>query len=646
MACTNRGKNDDRLIPDYLFVEGKLLHWKEIKSEMRLEAWKHVKHIGSVANRPLYYRFIRECDACVMNYGSGYTADEWIDICKLASDNKFVVQPILRDARGGGRGASGWGFAWFARENLIYKYLAEMGILEEFKGLPYAKQVTRIGKLFSEQQMFKRKPRVVLADDSEYEGLIYATPSFMAECNIPFGAKTTNVTKGLLVPLPYDNSKYDIVVPANENKLKISAEKLSDLMVMNPTLTPQKSFSRNLIRKFSGKVGKNPQEGLDLSSILGRKPKKEWLEDCYKVYMEQTTPQETADLLFAYENTILGEKVHNTFGKRVLAGESIFHPEIWPEANKALFTAAKKALQPRIKGIYGTLMPKELLRDYKLTGELMTGWFTRFPWTMPMKTEVEIHEHCIFVDNDLQKVFGGDHDGDQGAVFDEHIIKGHLDWNKQKEWIKLNMALPDKVESTEPFKDLNDSIAVQLDQYSGCGKTFNSSKIAIDNKRYHGATVMELIETEMKLQSKEVQPFIDGLKYQHASEMKKAEELVAQYYCGPVKTVPHIRKYFSPLRTKAGELTALLEAARDADPASKSFYEGACALFKDWPLKMPLNKKLAEFKNHLEESNEVYLKKTYRTFVDFMGMAEDTTAIMDKDYIISKLVLFKSQLKD
>ena len=458
----------------------------------------------------------------------------------------------------------------------------------------------------------------------------------MKKCNIEFGCKTTGPTKGLLVPLPdhCDTNEYDILLPENENKIKLSAEKLADLMRIVPGLAPSHLFSRNLRRKFAEKMGKNPKESWDLCSILGKMPSQGFIEEVRAIYEGIAEPGTIANMLFCYEDKA-GVKKYTKTGEKVLAGQSIFNDDIWPEAAKSLVTAFQSAIQPCIDGIYGVVMPMGLLECYgEVETESISGWITRFPWIVPILTKVKVYKDCIFVDEELWSCYGGDYDGDQGAVFGLHAIKGHLSWKDSKNHanIKEWMSLPTKEEATDDMSYM-EVIASQLDQYRICGMTYNACRVAEDGARYRGMSTNDILEMSIRMQAIEVQPLIDGFKYKakknnvitnddllkydkgfanFVAELKEPTQFekekirltmtakqmhfmhrwLDEHYpeeatkdsdklwywkaiydkrCSISKDVKHVKTFFGAVRG-ASSFEHLVELADKADPNSKSFY--------------------------------------------------------------------------
>jgi len=535
-----------------------------------------------VNERPFLKEIMKESLWTIMKFGGAFTGEEFSELNKLCQEKGYQLQWLMKEAHGGGRGARAWGYAYVAEKNLIEEHLRKRGIWEEFNKIPKAKQINRIQKFVGPGEKFPVKPRVKIGPKFKHEGLIIASPSFMKRCNIPLGAKTTGPTKGLIIPSPVDTNEWDIIVPENENKLKLSVEQLEENMMLNRHLEPAKLFSKNLKKKMSPGIGRNPSHGFDLGSLLNKLPSKEWLKEAKDIYEGRAENEAIADALFSYK-TKDGDKKYTPCGVRILAGESLFKPDIWEEGQKALLTMVRKALQPRIRGIYGVVMPVSLLKEYGVKGEKKIGWITRFPWTLPVLTTVYVWEHCIFVDEELWLTYGGDYDGDQGAIFDIDVIDGSLVWSRNKEWIKDHMKMPEKKDALEDPRSMEDIIACQLDQFTGCGVTFNNAKIVVDAARQANWNAKSILQLEMNLQAIEVQPYIDGQKYAHAKgKAKRPVDLALQYARGLTKHLNNSKKYFRTIRGNGTSVENIIATAKEANPNSGSYYERVVALFKGW----------------------------------------------------------------
>ena len=253
----------NKYVPDFVWVDGQLIHWYKLDSPRRLKCLNHCKHISSVANRPWYKRLIADTEISIMNYGGGFMGDQWNDMCKLAHSHGYQIQWLISDAHGGGRGATGWGFVFFAKENLAQKYLEELGLWEAYSKLPKAKQISRLAKFFGVHKIFEEHLKIKITKPYPFEGIVFGSQNFMAKHNIPFGAKTTGPTKGLMAYSTVETG-YDIIIPENENKLNLTEEQLSKSFWINPSITPSQMFSKNLVNKFTERIGRNPTEGHDL----------------------------------------------------------------------------------------------------------------------------------------------------------------------------------------------------------------------------------------------------------------------------------------------------------------------------------------------------------------------------------------------
>lgn len=570
-----------KYLPSHIYRKGEFIsmHSSKITKQERREIYTRARTHYSMDTRPVLKKIYDKSDMVIMKMGGGYSGKEYIKISKIASEMGYVAQKLQKDAN--------QGYIYFATENVLFKHFDEMGILEEINNLPKAKLVNRIQKFLSPGESLPETPRVKLTGNIKWEGLIFANPEYMKRNNLPMGTKTTGPVKGLLVPSPFVTD-CDIAISENENKIKLSAAKLSQTMMLRMDLVPEKTFSRNLKRKLSEKIGRNPRVGFDIASMLGMKidPNDSMLAKVRRAFEGGCTAQEIVDMLFTYEDNA-GEKKIAKIADRIVSGESIYIPEIWEHVSVALTTVLRKALQPNVKGIYGTALPMGLLAFYGIYNskglERKRGWLTRFPWTSPILTDVVVYQDCIFVDPEIWQCFGGDYDGDTAAVYDIDSIDGVLVWNQHKEFIKKAMKAPKKEEHHDDIRSLDDVIADQLDQHAATGKMFNRVKVMVDSARkFNKFSKMQLIELELMAYAAEVQPRIDGFKYKSiGSALASVEELMDKYACQN----PHHKEskdWFNLIRGGQFGILDIVTAAKDAKPDSKSSYEAIAAVLKDW----------------------------------------------------------------
>jgi len=375
---------------------------------------------------------------------------------------------------------------------------------------------------------------------------------------------------------------YDMLVSPEENKFNLNEEKLGHLIKWNPRLSPMSLYSRNLKRKFSDKLGRNPQMKWDLLSLINYIPDVD-LSHERDMYEKGLITEEDIKALFGYEKN--GEIVIRPVGKRILAGESIFHPDIWVELEKPFKKMVLNKLQPRIKGIYGVAMPKSILKLIPNKAVYYKAWVTRYPWVLPILAKIGVWQGMIFVDEELWEMFGGDFDGDQAAAFDWDSLTTDLYLDRDKEWLKKAMKMPIKEPANFEGRTEEEVIAKQLSQYSGCGAVYNNAMTIVDAARADEWKFNDLVKLQAYLYANIVQPFIDGFKYKGANHVPSLYDMVTRvddkFDYLSMKETMRLRDFYRAIRSR-GSLMDLTDVAKFAKADSKSFYERVVSIFKGW----------------------------------------------------------------
>jgi len=564
------------IIPEFVCENGILTSYDKLHPKIKQDVRKHCQHVSMLTHRP-YMRRILDNSFTVMKLGGSFAGDEYLELVEKAKIKGFIAQWNVKRIHGGGRGAKSWGKIEFAKTQIIEDIVEELGFHEEFMKLPMCKRMNRIQKIIGEMHDFQIKPRVkIVSDMDKFEGLLFGHVKWMKKNGIEPGAKTTLATKGLIFPTPkHIKCNADLLVPVGENKFGLSEEKLSNLIKWIPRLTPGSLFSRNLKRKNSDILGRNPQAKWDLQAFLNFIPKTD-LTEHKAVFEGKLMNDKIVDTLFGYKQK--GEKKLRFHGIRLKAKESLFHPEVWNEAVKTLEKWISKSMQPEVKGLYGVVMPISLLKIMNEKCHEFEAYVTRFPWVVPIRTRIALWKDIIFVPDDLWKAFGGDYDGDQGAAFYKYTMNTGLVWERDKEWLKRIMTLPEK-EDDASNKDENEIIAIQLDQYMYCGRIYNSGKIVVDAARMEGWSQRELQELDIKIAATDVQPYIDGFKYKAGIKPLGVYEL-ADKYCVSKKCVGKVKTYFNALRGGKSGIELMVALSKFTHPESKSFYERIVSRFK------------------------------------------------------------------
>lgn len=576
--------NLNKYLPEFALLNGGIVNVNTLPNEVMRELRRRGKPAHSVANRPCMKKIYDECHMSIVKIGGAYTGKEFLNICEDAKKRKVQVQWLLKEARGGGQGATAWGHIHLHRDNLLEKFFKELNIWEEFSNIPKTKQTNRVQKFLCETEEFPIEPRIKLTNTYPYEGMIFMSQNFADRCAtagrpIPFGAKTAGALKSIIIITPYEFDGYDIAIPNPENKLKLSAEKLAKCMYLNPSIDASKMFSRNLMTAVGDKIGRNPKQGFDLASILGVFPGKDKLELPIKMWHGECTNEVIVDNLFTYTNKS-GEKTLTKEGAMILNGADIYSSEILPVFEKGIFNFILKSLQPKIKGTYGIAIPDVIRRSLKGKGEKIDGWLTRYPWSLPIFTTVHIWNDCLCVDEELWAIFGGDYDGDQGAVFEKNSVRGELVWERDRDFIIEHMAPPEKEEDTNNKQSVEEVLATQLDQFSDIGKVYNNCQVIVDAARYQGLSKKKVLEINMTLNSKFVQPKINGVKYKAAIGNVDINSYAKDNYGVEAEHIKYCGRFRGAFRGSMACMNMIIEASQAAKPITRSWYEYLAGYFR------------------------------------------------------------------
>jgi len=592
-------RNFNVYIPEFVWKDGEMVPMNKLKPEDRSKVLRHGKAVVTTDIRKNYKTIVTAATS-VMKFGGGFEGKEFLEFAKRIHDKGMVIAPFVKDANGGGRGARAWGLIHAVPKGTVENILETLDVKEEFEKLPPEKQLARITKFLGEMDELEHKPTVkIIPDFSEYEGLLPADDEWMAKNNLPFGIKATGPVKGLIVPKSYFInaaktemeqkimtellSGADIFVPESENKIKLSAEKLTKTIHVIRNITPEKRFSRNLKKgDNTDALGRNPTFAFDLQALLGHTPTPDLSEE--KAFYEKGEwSEELLDNLFGFDDKKtepVSRKLRRE-GELIKNGVNPHDPEVRDEAMKALWTRIRTRLQGKLPGIYGVAMPISLL---PVGVRKKRGYITRYPWIFPILADYAIHEHCIFLDTELMKMFGGDFDGDQIAVFHRKRLDTGLVYPNMKGTLKEWMKMPEKTNASHGDKPQEEVIAYILGQYAGCGRIFNAGKIVVDTARAEGWTQEAICELDAKITGSKVQTYINGFKNAGCEEVPSLSDLAGMFNV-PAKRLNRQRAFYRALRSPMGGIDMVVESATDlnADPKSPAYYERTIAInFKDW----------------------------------------------------------------
>ena len=546
----------------YIYIKGILKSWSKIAPEIKRRILAHVSQERSQS--PLMQWVLRRSEQIIS--AQRIDSDQIREIVMDLIRKGYHVLPFPKRINGGGRGSRGLTKIDFSRSDLIGFVLKRIGLYRETINLDPIKRINRIGLLFKTVTKFESMPMVKYGMPKNmpyFPGMIFGRPKWMQKNGLPIGAKMGFICKSTLWPCQeLEGTGIDVLVPEPENKFGIrDPKKFGSLLRWRPERSPIAVFSKNLLNN-KGKLGRLPSAKWDLISLIGENPKKDKkIEKLRNIYEHGNISVKDIEAMFGYEMD--GSIKLRPVGQKILAGMSIFHPDIWPEFRKVFFKFIEGSLFRRIKGIYGQVNSLEILKSLRLKYRIRKGWFVRFPWTTPIYSNYAVYGSIIFIPHNLLELFGGDEDGDQGAIY--FLRWNGPEWPKDKKWLQDHMKLPEKKNFSGKISEAKALIKI-VEHYRSCGSVYNDGMIAIDTARASGIKGRDLLGLQMRILSEEVQPHIDGLKYSSAEKTPDLEYFCKKYHLD-LELARKIEPAFAALRRFKD-----LERIPDIKEAGKSFY--------------------------------------------------------------------------
>jgi hypothetical protein len=622
-------KNFAAYIPEYVVSENQkektltVTALAKLSESDRRQVIIHGKTIDP--NRPLYNRVVASAHSIAHKYGP-FTGKMFKTLAERTTSKGNFVFPLLKDLLGGSQGATAWGTMHVTTTDEYTALLDSLGIKTEFLALSKEKQLARLSKLVGKCEKFAHLPEVKLISDGLVaEGLIPCARAWMEENGLVFGEKAAGVCKGLFVPadeivnaaetdierqiLAETFTGADIYLPACENKLKLAPEKLAGLMGYNRDLCPEKALSTNLATP-DGSIGRRPKMSHSLQALLRKNIKVELTD--IKAFVEHGTyTDELIDHLFGFTDKKGVRKLRKE-GELIKSGTSPVDPLIRREVQKAVNTLVSRRLQPKTDGVYGVLYPLEYV---PASVERCQGWGGRWPWEFPVLHEYAIYQHMICVPMAVIKLFGGDCDRDPWYILDDRSNSG-MKWSDMADRLTDWMKMPKKAESPAQDKTMEETIAVILDQYAGCGQVYQNGKITVDAAAKAGWSYWRCLELEARIYATHVQPYINGFKSQgFEGKLPSVKDMADEFGVPvtvlgkddkdrPITNLDHATMYYKAVRGAKGGVWAMNAVARklDASASSLSYYERCCARFKSWT---PLTAEQAALDALFAESEDV-----------------------------------------
>lgn len=624
---------NNKIMPSMVLADGQIKSLSKLSIADRVAVNNHGKNIMIMKNRPLLQRYLRDCELRIIKLYEGFTKKEYDLINQYANSKGLYIQPNTKDFL---PTASHFSCIYLSSKNIIKEFLQERGIWEAFdKNVKDVQKNKRLEKILGEWIEMPIKPKVVVTPDlidfehtHTHEGCIIMSREYAEKCNklwieqynnlsneekeeqkgpyqIINGSKTSFILKSLIM-LTNNLNGVDIIIPESENKLKLTAEQIENNFAINPSISSETCFSRNLFKdKKKTKRNRLPEICIDTMFLCNAPAYTKKLKFIKDIYEEKIKGKLVADKLFSYYDVNTGEIKYNHYGEKILNGESIHSEEIWKEANKLLVGAIHKALRPTTNGFYGQVMPLRFLPQFMKQGykvETYTdGALIRYPSTVPIKCEVKIANNILFVDEVLwTKVFNGDSDGDFGFYLRSKTLPILFDWNNDRDSQELlKLCQFDSVEKSKT-KIKIDMVQSQF-HTAECQKTigsiYNRNKAVMIAYIYAGVDPKIVTKMDMYNCSTLVQQAIDSLKYDVSNSVTQ-DEVTINYlinYCEKnkdkfgINKLPKLndtlilkaKKFFSAVKN-IYDLDKIIKIAQEANPESNVIYERIASIFKDW----------------------------------------------------------------
>lgn len=603
--------NNLKMLPTYVLKDNRFVMYNNLSWGEKNELNKHCKIESTIEGRPLYKEFYNKARYRIIKYGGNITRKEYEAVKQFAMEKGLYILVNSKDFNGHG---SKWSTILLSEQNLGKDFMQKHGIYECFSKLGPLQKIKRQEKMLGNYMFMPIKPKVVVGTNLPIEGCVYVSSEYAKNVNktwkhkgikarIINGSKTAFILKSLIFIV--DDLNCDILIPEDENKLKLSAEQISNCFAINPDIDSVKAFSRNLVNKDTGKTGRKPKVAMDMALFMNFTLRYKKCDIFKKILMKDPSisTEDIANKLFSYqveddEGNVTIE--YNQTGKRLLEVGDIFNPDIWPEASKVIANSMRKALIPRVKGVYGQAFPEEFIR-YVQAGkvEYRKGFVIGYPMSVPIKTTVKIVQNMIFINKELWKILGRDFDGDQIFFMQMKHVPCYFDWSKEKdqEELKNILQMAEKVKSKEEMT-LIDAQMIVNEQSALIGKIYNANKIILGAYIYTGKMSMkDLVKIDMYNNATLTQQAINGLKYSANEQIKTIDEdFIHEYNKQNAKklgiesipdidnkTIQRVKMVYNTLKY-ADNVETILRVARRCDCDSLYFFERELSRFGLWSI--------------------------------------------------------------
>lgn len=544
--------------------------------------------------------------------GERFTPEEYLDLVHRCEDLAYREQfhqrtgqakPMSRKVyavqygkakwpTGGGRAAGSAGKLFYAETDVMAELYAKYLRIDPSR-MSAREKVARSPILFGNPRRFTTPPRLMLLK-GESGGVAYVSRRYADQEGIRDGDKLWPIKASAVISdIRMD---IDMLIPADAIKFEEHKEKplvMAELMGLLPDLTAQVRSS--VPKKRAPRLAFDTLQWLfpEILPLFQTSPAITARLAQVRAVVEGRATTEEILALAAYTDR-QGEVKYAQEFQFLQNGQ----PKEDPRVRKAIFkvaaTAAFKALNFRVRGRYGVALP---LKDGQ---EAVMRTMICPPWMLPMRAKVSYAvDNVLAADADwLVGCLGKDYDGDLLiALHLEHVLAriGELwlpDWSNPADqaWARSHMALPEKRKDNDP-RTPHQVMVDGLKAYGLIGVATNMAMVVVDALRAQGVDKKTLMGAYLELMSKEVQQFVDGLKYTPGGLVKPLlasrvrrdgtvvqQGMAARYNADEVlagKLVP----YFGAVRKL--DFDAL--AALPEDPAlAGSFYYQLSRLFAGW----------------------------------------------------------------
>ncbi len=566
-------------------------------------------------DRPLMKRILDKC-YMIVDITGGKDPDYYEKLKNLfhileGKGLKLIILSNFAGAKMGGKRNP----VYFAHStHIMEEWAKEMGIHKNlYVDIPPAKRFEREKKFVDDWTLFKVKPRVrFIPNMPGFDGIGFARTEWREAEGLHLGFKLSGCAKDTVLDFPpnMDWKDADLVIQEGGNKIKLDPDKFAELAGHSPTQSPEKRYSKDLtIMTKKGDVieGRKPNFGLDLQATLGIDPTIDISEINKLLNFEFT--DEMKEKYFMYRNHRTGELKLNNVGYEILErGVTLTNSVLRNKFYWIVLNDIRRRLKKRVWGIFGVAVPLELA-PAELKDRAKMRVIVGYSGGIVSKAKVLVWNKLIYVESRVWLAMGRDFDGDLAFTFPFRVIPDKSmisDVATLKEWYNL----PEKpIDEGDDRNDI-DTLIDTLKQARLCGAMYNNGKITIDACRMEGLPKVMVTKYEIRLMAM-VELFIHSFKGKVMSDKAPtAAELTS--LLGVPKAGMHAKnvvKYFFPIRAHGmikidgvehHPLEALFIRAKEANPASKSWWERVISKFKDLGIKSPKELEALE-NNNLKE---------------------------------------------